>query len=269
MKRTLLFTLFVALSLAPLPSQWLPGGRSHAYANSSTSGSKASADLVEKINSGRGRDLVRVIIQPVSEWDSDLDLSVRRAGASGLRQFQNFNPRVVTLSARAAMALALRKDVAYVSLDREVRTLGHVSYTTGADAVRSSGGSNNPGADGTGIGIAVLDSGIDTSHKVFLDKSNINRVVISQDFTGENRVDDPYGHGTHVAALSAGNGRISNAQYIGIAPNANIVNLRVLNSQGLGTTVAVLSAAFPPRSPRRLPSPVVARQVARSSSASA
>src|SRR5437764_64398 len=68
------------------------------------------------------------------------------------------------------------------------------------------------------------------------------RVIVNKDFTGENRTDDPYGHGTHVASIAAGNGRISNAKYIGIAPNANILNLRVLNKQGAGTVSGVLAA---------------------------
>ncbi len=81
-----------------------------------------------------------------------------------------------------------------------------------------------------------------TEHHSFLNKSNGVRVVYSEDFTGEGRTDDPYGHGTHVASLAAGNGRISNAEYIGIAPNANLINLRVLNSEGIGTTAYVLRA---------------------------
>src|ERR671920_1009351 len=60
--------------------------------------------------------------------------------------------------------------------------------------------------------------------------------------TGEGRTDDPYGHGTHVASIVAGNGRISNASYTGVAPNANLINLRVLNSQGAGTTAYLLRA---------------------------
>ena len=194
------------------------------------------------MNNGHGGDLVRVIIQPAGTWDSSLDATVEQSGGSNIRQFQNFRVRVVTLPAQAAVALSERNDVSYVSLNREVRTLGHVSATTGADDVRNSSGTNTTGLDGTGIGIAVLDSGIDTTHKAFLDRSNNLRVSVSQDFTGEDRTDDPYGHGTHVAALAGGNGRISNGQYLGIAPNVNIINLRVLNSQGSGTTANVLRA---------------------------
>src|SRR5207249_7311080 len=97
------------------------------------------------------------------------------------------------------------------------------------------------GVDGTGIGIAVLDSGIYTGHVDFLDKSNNVRVVYSQDFTGEGRTDDPFGHGTHVAAIAAGGGRVSNAAYLGIAPNAKLINLRVLNSLGRGTVSTTLA----------------------------
>ena len=69
---------------------------------------------------------------------------------------------MITVSAAAAAALASRDDVAFVSLNKEVRTLGHVSLTTGADAVRQTNGTTTGGLDGTGIGIAVLDSGIDS-----------------------------------------------------------------------------------------------------------
>ena len=121
--------------------------------------------------------------------------------------------------------------------------MGHVSRTTGADLVRGSdSSSSNNALDGTGIGIAILDSGIDVDHHSFLNRSNGVRVVYNEDFTGEGRTDDPYGHGTHVASLAAGNGRISNAEYLGVAPNANLINLRVLNAEGIGTTAYVLRA---------------------------
>src|SRR6185369_11253861 len=117
------------------------------------------------------------------------------------------------------------------------------SRTTGADQIRQSSDVSSSGLlDGTGIGIAILDSGIDVDHTSFRNGSNGVRVVYNEDFTGEGRTDDPYGHGTHVASLAAGNGRISNGAYTGIAPNANLINLRVLNADGVGTTAWVLRA---------------------------
>src|SRR4030095_16027425 len=66
--------------------------------------------------------------------------------------------------------------------------------------------------------------------------------VLSRDFTGENRTDDVYGHGTHVASIAAGNNQIGNGAYTGIAPNARLISLRVLDSQGTGSTSNLLAA---------------------------
>ena len=203
---------------------------------------KVSQDILTKVAEGRGADFVRVIIQPAGVADTSIDSTIEDSGGSNIRKFRNFAVRVATLPAQAAVNLASRSDVSYVSLNRDVQSMGHVSRTTGADLARVPVDQNGTTLEGTGIGIAILDSGIDTEHSSFLDKSNNIRVVYSEDFTGEGRTDDPYGHGTHVASLAAGNGRISNAQYLGIAPNAKLINLRVLNSQGVGTTAYVLRA---------------------------
>src|SRR6185436_13501853 len=47
--------------------------------------------------------------------------------------------------------------------------------------------------------------------------------------------DDPFGHGTHVAAVAAGNSHVSDGAYTGIAPRAKLINVRVLDSQGRGS----------------------------------
>src|SRR5262249_36350131 len=58
---------------------------------------------------------------------------------------------------------------------------------------------------------------------------------------------DQFGHGTHVAGLIAGNGASSTGlkysrTFKGIAPQANIVNLRVLDQNGAGSDSAVITA---------------------------
>ena len=116
-----------------------------------------------------------------------------------------------------------------------------MAHTTGADNVRTM--SADGALDGNGIGIAILDSGIYNAHTSFTDtQTGQSRIVVNQDFTGEGRTDDPYGHGTHVAAAAAGNGIVSRGEYIGIAPRARLLNLRVLNSQGIGSVSSVLGA---------------------------
>src|SRR5215213_1230747 len=202
---------------------------------------KVSKDILKKVAEGRGAEFVRVIVQPANAGDLSIDTALAFSGGENIRKFKNFSVVVVTLTESAAVALASRSDVSYVSLNRDVIPMGHLSRSTGADQFRNSDASDTR-LDGTGIGIAILDSGIDTDHDSFLNRSNDVRVVYSEDFTGEGRIDDPYGHGTHVASLAAGNGRLSNSEYIGVAPNADLINLRVLNSAGVGTTSYVLRA---------------------------
>jgi subtilisin family serine protease len=206
---------------------------------------KMSADLFAqfgKLGVGK-RSGLRVVCQFNAPPGAGVNAIYQRANVQVNYSLQNFNYVVATMPASVVGELSAFPEISFISPDREVRNLGHVSATTGADLVRSAA---VPGLDGTGIGIAVLDSGIKHSHKSFRDgrtaSSNV-RVVTEQDFVSYNgQTDDAYGHGTHVASLAAGNGRISNAAYIGIAPNADIINLRVLDDAGTGRVSNLLNA---------------------------
>lgn len=92
----------------------------------------------------------------------------------------------------------------------------------------------NRGFTGKGIRVAVLDTGI-AGHPDYAD-----RVVCFKDFinSGKFRYDD-YGHGTHVTGILAGNGQMS-GQYRGIAPQAEIIHLKVLDKNGNGSRRDVL-----------------------------
>lgn len=83
---------------------------------------------------------------------------------------------------------------------------------------------------GTGYAVAIIDTGVDYNHAA-LGGGWGNRVIAGWDFVNNdgNPMDD-HGHGTHVAGIIAGN----DATYGGIAPNANIVALKVLGADGSG-----------------------------------
>jgi serine protease AprX len=90
---------------------------------------------------------------------------------------------------------------------------------------------------GQGIGIAVIDSGI-ASHPDLG-----NRVIVSQNFNPNvNGNDDAYGHGTAVAGIIAGDGTASLGQYIGVAPQASLISLRVNDGTGGAPTSAIMNA---------------------------
>src|SRR6266849_1902549 len=140
-------------------------------------------------------------------------------------------------------ALADDPDVAYISPDRAVRrSLDHVVSAVNGDLAYASGW------DGTGIGIAVVDSGVSSNYDLNSDGNGPSRIVYSQNFvTTETTTSDNYGHGTHVAGIIAGNGYSSSyfnypGVYRGIAPQANIISLRALDSTGAGTDSSVIAA---------------------------
>src|ERR1043165_5005658 len=106
---------------------------------------KVSKDILKKVADGHGADFVRVIIQPSNPSDLSIDSTIEYSGGSNIRKFRNFAVRVATLPAQAAVNLASRSDVSYVSLNRDVRPMGHLSSTTGADQTRT--------VDGTGTSL--------------------------------------------------------------------------------------------------------------------
>src|SRR6266571_4782096 len=133
-------------------------------------------------------------------------------------------------------ALADDPDVVYISPDRRLSgALDQTAAAVNANVAWQSGW------DGTGIGVAVIDSGINDHPDLYSTSgySGRTRITYSQDFVGGG-TGDYYGHGEHVAGIIAGNGYNSNnSTYVrtfkGIAPNANLINLRVLDQNGQGT----------------------------------
>src|SRR5678815_4871197 len=171
----------------------------------STTTAKISPDLQRLILSGNGDARVKVIVQSKTSSPGLLGGLLNTVGGLLVSVLSNLNIRIVEVEANSVEVLASDPDVAYISLDAAVTSSGHVTNTTGTQQVRAQKSllGLNSTLDGSGITIAVLDSGIDNKHKSF---ATSGKIKFSKDFTGENRTDDPWGHGTHVASIAAGDG---------------------------------------------------------------
>ncbi|MEE4195636.1 MAG: S8 family peptidase [Anaerolineae bacterium] len=89
------------------------------------------------------------------------------------------------------------------------------------------------GITGEGITIAIVDSGIANFAPLINDTGNQNRILAWKDLV-QNKKDpvDRNGHGTHLASIMVNSAEGSDGSYNGIAPNANLVVVRVLDKNG-------------------------------------
>jgi serine protease AprX len=90
---------------------------------------------------------------------------------------------------------------------------------------------------GSRVGVAVIDTGIAGDLPDFTDLTGRGSRVVASAVTNPCASDanDHFGHGTHVAGLIAGAGR-----YLGAAPDANLVSVKVADDDGNTTVLDVI-----------------------------
>jgi subtilisin family serine protease len=185
-------------------------------------GSKIHQDLVKQMTSRGGEPRLRVIVKYREHVAKSKAVESARLPARPSRVLTVVP--VVALSAAPAEieALGREPDVEQIWPDLRVRACLDVSVPLiGAPNVW------HDGYTGEGIGLAVLDTGIDLGHPDFR-----GRIAGVADFTGEG-VSDLNGHGTHVAGIACGDGYAHGGKYIGVAPRAQLYVAKVLDRQGL------------------------------------
>jgi serine protease AprX len=164
---------------------------------------------------------------------------IQQAGGTLGRVLSILDAQAADVPNTSLRALTNNPAVAAIALDRLILgTNQRTSRTVGATTVRE-----QLRYDGTGIRIAVIDSGIAPSHDDLSNGSGVQRVDEFVDFVnGGISAYDDYGHGTHVAGIIAGNGFDSNGARTGIAPGARLIALKVLDGSGRGRISNVIAA---------------------------
>jgi serine protease AprX len=176
---------------------------------------------------------------------------VRRHHGRVTNRLPAINGLAIRIPARQARVLRSNKKVLNVTLDARVRSTSvdggslATSYpkTIGADKLWAAG------ITGKGVGVAVIDSGINGDMPDFENADGSSRITANVIASpGTTHAGDKVGHGTHVAGIIAGNsfnrdlGDPARGGYVGIAPEANLVAIKVADDDGNSTVLDVISA---------------------------
>jgi len=131
----------------------------------------------------------------------------------------------------------------------------HAHLLDSAETVKATACWRTFGCRGSGITWAVLDTGVKSDHPHFLTYNTINK-DLSKNFSNSSTLEDVDGHGTHVAGIIAGaapdTGKYKAATMVedhddpvtidlaaapsGVAPLAKIINVKVLDDDGTGSS---------------------------------
>ncbi|WP_157862230.1 S8 family serine peptidase [Wenjunlia vitaminophila] len=210
--------------------------------------SRAAKDQLDK-----RRDALRAQQRRFVEAANDAGIDARaRRHVTGL-----INGVAVTVPAADTDRLAGLPGVAAVVPDTLMKVNTDTSVNlVGAREVWNGRAGGGTGARGDGMTVAVIDSGVDYTHRdLGAGFGPGHKVVAGHDFVN-NDADpaDDNGHGTHVAGIIAADGEGDPDRITGVAPHAELTAYKVMDDRGLGYVsdiIAGLDAAVDPANPHR------------------
>jgi serine protease AprX len=227
-----------AATTAPSPGPGAP--QQPTAGKGDTDGDRLADDLEAALTTKRARDRVSVIVQGTSPDKAQL-----AAPSFTLRQRYRIIPAFSgSVTAGQVGALARIPGVTRVELDGISKALdaaGNRDY--GVEAARAAGLASDGTLDGDGVGICVIDTGIDPNHEQLT-----GRIVAWKDWINPATTTpyDDHGHGTHVSGIAAGDGtgavEATAAAYGGVARGASLIGAKVLSSSGSGSDANVVAA---------------------------
>ena len=176
-------------------------------------------DVQKQINEKK-QERIKILIRADSQTDLDqLREKIKQSNGEIKDTFDVGNTIVAEVPADTVQNISEEAHVATISQDEE-----YTAFDDGYSAMLGLEQAHQSNFTGKGERIAILDTGIETAHPVFE-----NTTIISQSFVQET-AEDQNGHGTHVAGIIER-----------VAPDVEILNAKVLDKSGKGTTTSLLA----------------------------
>jgi serine protease AprX len=182
---------------------------------------------------------VRVIIHASTGSIAPVRAHIEATGNVVAAEHQFVGALTANLRAQTIRDIEADPFVDHISLDAVVRATAAPPVRSGPidEPLLSTLGLTNRSVMGTGVGVAVLDSGVQATPGVLVPAG-------AYDFTKAahpTQAYDDYGHGTHVSGLIAASSARGDGM-VGISPGVRLFSLKVLDASGQGFTSTVLQA---------------------------
>jgi serine protease AprX len=195
---------------------------------------KADQAVKRQLASASKKGWSAVIVRTSAATTPAQEATIKSLGGDIYRHLGIVNSLALRIPNKNLTKLAALPFVSRISSDLEVKKTDEFTVAASGASIAWS-----YGLSGTGVGVAVIDSGVDGT-------DDITTRVVGPNFAPGNPQIDDCGHGTHIAGIIAGNGLLSSASnsfrtFKGIAPSARIIAVRVLNNQGSGTVSQVIA----------------------------
>ena len=202
--------------------------------------SVARVDVDPALHSG---DVALIQVAAGTAWTVAHDLTT--AGATEVTVFDGIDMVSARVGDAALTAIGTDRSVLRATTDATVVAAGG-GPDSGLDELGDSSKALSVGnaaihaptawsrSTGAGVVVALMDSGIGLNPDL-----SAGKVVTRVNFVADNATSlDPAGHGTHLAGIIAANGET----FRGVAPDARLVDLRVLDKNGNGRLRDVVAA---------------------------
>lgn len=244
MKAKILFLAVALLCLLALPVTALANGGGRG------DDSKIDESVTTVLEATGGDEAVPVLVYT----EPDATDVVQEALPAGVvtTEFPSFDAVAAYVTPDEIATLSQESDVNMIVADNPVFGLDYKSSMDITNLAIGLGDVKSPaagGPDGSGVGVAIIDSGVATTTDL-----RDSRIVGWKDFVNNKKAPyDDAGHGTFVAGLIAGdgtaslpleNGGYATMQFRGVAPAANVIGIKVLDSTGQGRASAVMAGVL-------------------------